>query len=994
MESKPDSNSPSKFSVPSHDTALCIIPPQSLWPAINRLRSLNDKAYARWPPHINLAYPFVHPDLVADAADRLLQLDLSDFLPLRVSITDADAFVHDKHNTLYLKPDATTAADLHGLVNKVRTALGWPTQSIYNPHMTVGQSEDADFSTHKFLLHKARLLAPMSWDVAHLAIMVRDTTHDVADGLRRMKLSKSIHIKYRNLVSMTLPQDEILSTDKSEHSQTSKAYSQPAYHFDKGTKSWKTFDNSLLEPSSNNLSNLIVASYNVLAEFHWPPDTSRNSTLIANLLSRRAEADILVLEEVSDHFLPDLLQNDEFCAKYSYSTHGPPDQPEIGPLPSLLNIVILSKFPLSWEYLPLQRRHKGSAVAVFPTVFFHDSLSDSNTKPLVVAGCHFSQGLTDGALSSKKVEILRLQRHLTEQYSKHPCIIAGDFNVTTSSYAIDMSQRSGALSTNGRQCLNDIHNMLSNTDFHDVWLATKIAAGESSEVSLANEAVMHLYEGEQGATFNPLENKLAEKLVGGGTDKRPQRYDRILCSAQLPLRSVAFNMFGKDPMTQISDGSQVHASDHWGIRCLFTENAHVGVAKGILDRVKPIEFTEAASSLGGFEDLKQTLLSHGYLPTDEDEAVRKQAISLLESVLLGNDQTKTDQEGRTPVGLVLVPVGSFGLGVWMSSSDVDCLCIGTISSKTFFRMALQRLRMASDRGIRMLRKVLANTGTMLELQILGIKFDLQYCAATSICEKYVHLIQRKVHLKLTLGRFPNVMNLPSGHSEFALPVQTMAKLKPARDMYYLLRSIPDLAKFRVAFLLIKAWANSRGIYGARFGLLGGIHITVLLVPICKQLATLSMTVSTTDILTTFFSHYANFDWDSQVVLDPFFHKELRYHRTSREPFCLLGWHAPALNTAMTASAPTVKSIAAELSKTNSLLSHPGATWDTVLGPVGASVSGVRDFLQSFKSYVKIDARFWGSSPSSGRKFLGWLESRCVAVLVGKNLLVSHDLVVH
>ncbi|OAQ97636.1 hypothetical protein LLEC1_06605 [Akanthomyces lecanii] len=967
MESRTGSNSPSKFGAPSHDTALCIIPPQSLWPAINRLRSLNDKAYAKWPPHINLAYPFVHPDLVADAADILLQLDLSDVFPLHVSILDADAFVHDKHNTLYLKPDATTATSLHELVNRVRAGLGWQTQSSYNPHLTVGQSEDADSDTHKFLLHKARLLAPLSWDVAHLAIMVRDTTADAADGLRRMKLSKSIDIKSKTLVSMTLPQDAVMSADKNELSQASKAYPQPAYHFDTSTKRWKAFDGSALELGSNKLSNLIVASYNVLSEFNWPPDTSRNSALISNLLSRRAEADILVLQEVSDHFLPYLLKNDDICAKYPYSTHGPPDQPEIGPLPSLLNIVILSKFPLSWEYLPLQRRHKGAAVATFPAVSFHDASSGSNSQPLVVAGCHFSQGLTDGALSSKKIEVLRLQRHLAEQHGRQPCIIAGDFNVTTSSYAIDMSQRSGALSTNGRQCLNDIHDMLSNAEFHDVWLATKIAAGESSEVSLGNEAVMDLYEGEQGATFNPLENKLAEKLVGGGADKRPQRYDRILCSAQLPLRPVAFNMFGKDLMTEIADGSNVHASDHWGIRCLFTENVQAGVAKGILDRVKPIELTEAAPSLGGFENLKQTLLSRGYLPTEDDEAVRKQAISLLQSVLLGNDQTGPDQDGRTPVGLVLVPVGSFGLGVWMSSSDVDCLCIGTISSKTFFRMALQRLRKASDRGIRVLRKVLANTGTMLELQILGIKFDLQYCAAASVFEK-----------------FPGVMNLPSGHAEFALPVQTLAKLKPARDMYYLLRSIPDLAKFRVAFLLIKAWANSRGIYGARFGLLGGIHITVLLVPICKQLATLSRTVSTTDILTTFFNHYANFDWDSQVVLDPFFHKELQYHRTSREPFCLLGWHAPALNTAMTASTPTVKSIAAEISKTNTLLSRPGATWDAVLGPVGAAASGVQDFLQSFKSHVKIDARFWGSSPTSGRKFLGWLESRCVAILVDIN----------
>lgn len=236
------------------------------------------------------------------------------------------------------------------------------------------------------------------------------------------------------------------------------------------------------------------------------------------------------------------------------------------------------------------------------------------------------------------------------------------------------------------------------------------------------------------------------------------------------------------------------------------------------------------------------------------------------------------------------------------------------------------------------------------------------------------------------------MNLPSNHPEFALPVQTLAKLKPARDMYYLLRSIPDLAQFRVAFLLIKAWAISRGLYGARFGLLGGIHISVLLVPICKQLATLarpasSPSASTADIVTTFFHHYANFDWATQVVLDPFFHKELRYHRTSREPLCLLGWHAPSLNTAMTASAPTVKSIAAEIEKTDALLSQPGATWDSFLGSLDAATVGFHDFLHNFKSYVKIDARFWGSSPSKGRKFFGWLESRCVAILVGMFFII-------
>ncbi len=44
-------------------------------------------------------------------------------------------------------------------------------------------------------------------------------------------------------------------------------------------------------------------------------------------------------------------------------------------------------------------------------------------------------------------------------------------------------------------------------------------------------------------------------------------------------------------------------------------------------------------------------------------------------------------------------------------------------------------------------------------------------------------------------------------------------------------------------------------------------------------------------------------------------------------------------------------------------------------------SGAADFLRAYKSYVKIDVQFWGLSLAKGAAFVGWLESRCVAVLV-------------
>jgi hypothetical protein len=73
--------------------------------------------------------------------------------------------------------------------------------------------------------------------------------------------------------------------------------------------------------------------------------------------------------------------------------------------------------------------------------------------------------------------------------------------------------------------------------------------------------------------------------------------------------------------------------------------------------------------------------------------------------------------------------------VWTYGSDIDCLCIGTISSKTFFKLALQRLLKAHDQGVRILRNVEANTGTMLELSVSGVAMDLQYCPAANVVER-------------------------------------------------------------------------------------------------------------------------------------------------------------------------------------------------------------------------------------------------------------------
>lgn len=239
------------------------------------------------------------------------------------------------------------------------------------------------------------------------------------------------------------------------------------------------------------------------------------------------------------------------------------------------------------------------------------------------------------------------------------------------------------------------------------------------------------------------------------------------------------------------------------------------------------------------------------------------------------------------------------------------------------------------------------------------------------------------------ARFPDILRRPSSDSAFALPPSVLSKLKPLRDLSYLQRSIPDLAQYTIVHLFLSTWARHRGLCGAKFGLLGSVHISVLLVPICKALALEFGSVSVGDVISTFFHHYARFDWKQHAVFDPFFHESLKYHRTFREPLCLLGWHAPSLNTAANASVPTATTLSEEIRRADEIIGNETVAMDSILGPAESDdkihqslAPAATDFLHHYKSYVKISVHYWGSSSTAGAKFVGWLESRCVMLLVG------------
>lgn len=96
-----DANASSSFQK-VHKSAVCIIPPKELWPAIQEIRAKHDKAYERWPPHINLLYPFVPEDQFSEAQQRI---NLGSIQAFEITFKDITCFTHGKNSTLILKPN-------------------------------------------------------------------------------------------------------------------------------------------------------------------------------------------------------------------------------------------------------------------------------------------------------------------------------------------------------------------------------------------------------------------------------------------------------------------------------------------------------------------------------------------------------------------------------------------------------------------------------------------------------------------------------------------------------------------------------------------------------------------------------------------------------------------------------------------------------------------------------------------------------------------------
>lgn len=150
-EPVPESGAPDDTAapLPTHRSALALLPAPSNWPAIQAIRARHDRSFERWMPHINLIYGF-WPESHFTAALPAVRSALADIRPFPVELTELRCFHHRRSDTIWLHPVTAPEDALRAVQAALTEAFpGCDEQSQKSPagftaHLSIGQVRGRD----------------------------------------------------------------------------------------------------------------------------------------------------------------------------------------------------------------------------------------------------------------------------------------------------------------------------------------------------------------------------------------------------------------------------------------------------------------------------------------------------------------------------------------------------------------------------------------------------------------------------------------------------------------------------------------------------------------------------------------------------------------------------------------------------------------------------------------------------------------------------------
>ncbi|BDA50341.1 hypothetical protein COCOBI_16-0170 [Coccomyxa sp. Obi] len=162
-----------------HKSAIAIVPPRHLWPEIQEIRFRNDKSFLRWPPHINLLYPFYEDvGTTFESSSAVVQEAVAGISAFQVQLADLRYFEHGRSCTLWLDPHCDQLMQLQAaLVAAFPDCTDLsddPSRNIssFAAHLSLGQwRSPGDVKNAQQVLQQK--WQPLAWTVGSVCLLSR-----------------------------------------------------------------------------------------------------------------------------------------------------------------------------------------------------------------------------------------------------------------------------------------------------------------------------------------------------------------------------------------------------------------------------------------------------------------------------------------------------------------------------------------------------------------------------------------------------------------------------------------------------------------------------------------------------------------------------------------------------------------------------------------------------------------------------------------------------
>ena len=156
-----------------YTSSLVILPPQSTWEQLNKIRKRHDPNFQKRPPHIHLLFPFLKRQKVRDLLPHICKA-LSKFRPFEVSVKQLEYFEHkEKGFVLYARPESPSQ-ELEEMQRSLQSLFPLCSEVSehsakgYIPHITLGE-----FKSRAEVAPFKRDFKPFKFSVSHVCVISR-----------------------------------------------------------------------------------------------------------------------------------------------------------------------------------------------------------------------------------------------------------------------------------------------------------------------------------------------------------------------------------------------------------------------------------------------------------------------------------------------------------------------------------------------------------------------------------------------------------------------------------------------------------------------------------------------------------------------------------------------------------------------------------------------------------------------------------------------------